>query len=198
MTLADRLTSRLTIPVTVDLEDGFSNDPAEAVELAAELAALGVAGINLEDGRPDGSLRPTADHAAVVKAIIAIAPMLFVNVRTDTYWASVGHPQERLAETIQRLTAYRDAGASGVFVPDWLTSPLLHAITTEVAVPLNVLWQPGVALSDYAAAGVARISIGSTLYRTALAAALASVQAFWNDATPATTPVEYGNLQQLL
>ena len=54
--LAAALAARLPVPLTVDLEGGYSADPGEVAALAAQLSELGVAGVNLEDGRPDGQL----------------------------------------------------------------------------------------------------------------------------------------------
>jgi 2-methylisocitrate lyase-like PEP mutase family enzyme len=115
--LAGQLVPRLGVPLTVDLEGGYAEDPAAVAGLARQLADLGVAGINLEDGLEHGQLRTIEQHAAVIEAVAAATPELFINARTDTYWRGVGNEQERLDETVRRLAAYRDAGAAGVFVP---------------------------------------------------------------------------------
>jgi 2-methylisocitrate lyase-like PEP mutase family enzyme len=44
---------RLPVHVTADIEDGYSDDPDEVAELVAELAAIGVEGINLRRARTD-------------------------------------------------------------------------------------------------------------------------------------------------
>lgn len=196
--LAAALVPRLAVPLTVDLEGGYAEDPLEVAQLAAGLAELGVAGINLEDGRPDGQLRPVAEHAAVIQAVAVAAPALFVNARTDTYWLRIGTEQERLPETIRRLAAYRDAGASGVFTPGLSDPAAIERVASAVALPLNVLWQPGVTLAELDAAGVARVSTGSALYRHALGAALAATTAAGAAGTPSTEPVDYAELQHHL
>ncbi|PZS25806.1 MAG: isocitrate lyase/phosphoenolpyruvate mutase family protein [Pseudonocardiales bacterium] len=196
--LARTLVDRVAVPITVDIEGGYSDDPAAVAALAAELAELGVAGVNLEDGRADGTLRSADAHAAIIRAVASAAPQLFVNARTDTYWLHVGGADERLDETTRRLVAYRDAGAAGVFSPG-LTDLVDTAIVAErVALPLNVLWRPGVELTALAAAGVARVSTGSALYRHALAAALATADAARTSTQPATPAVDYDDLQRLL
>jgi len=196
--LARELVPRLPVPLTVDLEGGYADDPGAVAALATELADLGVAGVNLEDGRADGRLRPVAEHAAVIGAVASAAPTLFVNARTDTYWLRVGPEDRRLDETTRRLTAYRDAGASGVFVPG--LSDLAHTtiVADAVGLPLNVLWRPGVDLSALADAGVARVSTGSALYRHALAAALTAAAAARSGGQPPTVPVDYDALQHHL
>jgi len=196
--LARALVERLAVPVTVDLEGGYSEDPARVAALAAQLAELGVAGVNLEDGRGSGQLRTAAEHAAVIRAVASAAPGLFINARTDTYWLQVGHEDDRLAETTTRLVAYRHAGASGVFVPGLSDLAAIATVADSVALPLNVLWRPGVSLSALAAAGVARISTGSALYRHALGAAVAVAHAARTDTQPPTVPVDYDRLQHLL
>lgn len=195
--LAIALAPRLPVPLTVDLESGYSDDPAEVADLVAELAAAGVAGVNLEDGRADGSLRPAALHAQVVAAVRAAAPEVFVNARTDAYWLGVGDPAGREAVTRGRLLAYRDAGASGVFVPGLTDLAVTARLVAEVGLPLNVLWQPG-ALARQADAGVARVSTGSGLYRHATGAALAAYRAAVVGEPPRTDPVDYAALQDLL
>ena len=196
--LAAELVARLPVPLTVDLEGGYAEDPVEIAHLAAGLAELGVAGVNLEDGRPDGRLRPVAHHAAVIEAVAAAAPTLFVNARTDTYWLRIGAEQERQAETIRRLSAYRDAGASGAFAPGLSDLAALERVAGAVALPLNVLWQPGVSLAELGAAGATRVSTGSALYRHALGAAVSAATAARTAGTPTTTPVDYAELQQHL
>ncbi len=80
--LATRL-ARLDALVSVDIADGFGADPAGR-DLAAELAGAGAAGINLEDGRADGSLAPVDVQCALVTAVKERVPGLFVNARTDS------------------------------------------------------------------------------------------------------------------
>ncbi len=85
LALAGRL-SHLPCLLTVDIEGGFGGGPDQVAEYAAALVAAGAAGINLEDGRADGSLVPVAEQCALIAAIKARVPDLFVNARTDVYW----------------------------------------------------------------------------------------------------------------
>ncbi|WP_405020678.1 cytochrome P450 [Kitasatospora sp. NBC_00070] len=170
-----RLTRRLgggAFLLSVDVEGGFSEDPDEVAELARELAAAGAVGINLEDGRADGTLAPVGLHAAKIAAVRAAVPGLFVNARTDTHWLG-----GRQAETALRLDAYQQAGADGVFVPG-LTDPAeIAAVLARLDVPLNVLHSPtGPTLPQLADLGVSRVSLGSLLYRAALGAALGALE----------------------
>jgi 2-methylisocitrate lyase-like PEP mutase family enzyme len=166
------LRGRLAIPLTVDVEGGFGGSPDEVADLAAELAAEGAAGVNIEDGRPGGDLAPPAAQAALIAAIKARVPGLFVNARTDTYWLGVSPP-----ETLDRARRYLDAGADGVFVPAVAADDEISALAEALPAPLNVLLLPGMTVPRLAALGVARVSTGSLLFRAALAAAVTTARA---------------------
>jgi 2-methylisocitrate lyase-like PEP mutase family enzyme len=200
MAVAAAIVPRLAVPVTVDVEAGYSEDPGAVAELAAELARLGAAGINLEDAAAgqSGRLRPPERQAEIIRAVVAAAPRLFVNARTDTYWLGVGPPARRLDDTITRLRAYADAGASGVFVPGLTEIAAVARVTGQILLPLNVLWRPDQSLQQLGRAGVARVSTGSALYRRALAAGLATAVAARDGSRPLGPDVSYHSLVHLL
>uniref|UniRef100_A0AAU3H2T3 Isocitrate lyase/phosphoenolpyruvate mutase family protein n=1 Tax=Streptomyces sp. NBC_01401 TaxID=2903854 RepID=A0AAU3H2T3_9ACTN len=154
--------------LSVDAEGGFSDDPAKVAELAVRLAAAGAVGINLEDGRGDGTLSPVPVHAAKIAAVKAAVPDLFVNARTDTHWL-----RTQQDETTARLDAYSRAGADGVFVPGLSDPAGISALVRFLDVPLNILYSPsGPGMAELGALGVRRVSLGSLLYRAALGAAV--------------------------
>ncbi|GAB2820395.1 isocitrate lyase/PEP mutase family protein [Streptomyces daliensis] len=180
--------ARLPVPVSVDIEGGFADTPEAVAALAAELWRAGVAGVNIEDGRPDGTLTDPALHAAKVTAVKEAAPGLFVNARTDTHWLRAD-PTVRGA--LRRAETYAVAGADGVFVPGVSDEDTIAALTSALAVPLNVLHSPALPSFDrLAALGVARVSLGSSLFRAALGHAVATAAALAAGAggAPATAP----------
>lgn len=192
LALARRL-GRGSFLFSVDAEGGFSDDPQEVAELAVRLYEAGAAGVNLEDGRPDGTLAPAELHAAKIAAVRSAAPALFVNARTDTYW--LGRDQE---ETATRLARYEQAGADGVFVPGLADPAAIAALTATLTVPLNILHTPtGPTLPALTALGVRRVSLGSLLYRTALSAALTTATAIRDALPPEPTPLPYAQVQAL-
>ncbi len=168
--LATRLAG-LPVPVTVDVEGGFSDDPGAVRDLGHELAAMGIAGVNLEDGRDNRGLAEPAHHARLVTAMGESG--LFVNARTDTYWLDTERDS-----TLDRVRAYVDAGASGVFVPGMVADAEVEALVAAAGVPVNLLFQPGrLSVATVRALGVRRVSTGSLLFRAALGAALETVEA---------------------
>lgn len=160
-----RLLSRLPGYVSVDIEDGYSDDPEEVAEY---VAGLGVAGVNIEDSTAERLVAPEA-HAAKVAAIKRRSPDLFVNARTDTYWLG---QDATVAATLTRAGAYVDAGADGVFVPGATDPGELRELTAGIDVPVNVLVVPGLSLAELGELGVRRVSTGSLPYRAAIDAAV--------------------------
>ena len=192
MALAERLAAA-SIAVTVDIEAGFSDDPAAVAAYVARLAELGVLGVNLEDSDVAGRLVDPALAAAKIAAIAAAAPAIFINARTDPFWiGGDASPAERHEEAVRRARRYLAAGATGVFVPGTLTIERIATLADEIPAPLNVLVQPGLPLADLAAARVARVSTGSLLLRVALGAIGAAAQAVRDGAfTPPTGTPTY-------
>ncbi|MEU5880663.1 isocitrate lyase/phosphoenolpyruvate mutase family protein [Spirillospora sp. NPDC047279] len=189
-----RALARLPVPVSVDIEGGFSDLPGEVAALVADLAAAGIAGVNIEDGRPDGSLRPAGEHAAVIEAVKAAAPEVFLNARTDTFWNGQGG----VRETIGRADAYAAAGADGIFVPGAAGDEDVRALVEAIPLPLNVLHLPGrTEFARLADLGVRRVSCGSLLYRTALRAAVTTALGIAGGEAERPVPA-YTDIQRLL
>ncbi len=174
--------ARLPVPVSTDIEDGYDDDP-DAV--AAYVAALGVAGINIEDSTEEALVAPQA-HAAKVAAIKRAAPDVFVNARVDTYWLG---QDATVAATLERAAAYVAAGADGVFVPGATDPDELRELSGAIPVPLNVLVVPGLSLAELGELGVRRVSTGSLPYRAAIDAAVGVAEAVRDGvAVPSATP----------
>ncbi|MYS83081.1 isocitrate lyase/PEP mutase family protein [Embleya scabrispora] len=181
--------ARLPVPVSVDIEGGFAERPEDVAALGVELIQAGVAGVNIEDGRADGTLTDVDHQAAVIAAVKEAAPTLFVNARTDTYWA--GGPTASLDETVRRIRAYRAAGADGVFVPGIQDEAAIETLVGATDATLNILYSPsGLSRARLAKLGVRRISTGSLLFRVAVRSAvdLAWAIAHDQDAGPVGAP----------
>jgi len=160
----ERIVAVSKIPVSVDFEAGYSDDPAVVAKHALKLQKLGVKGINLEDGKVVNGKRKLEKEKLLIKKIKAIKEVtkLFINARTDTY--TTKH-ENALEESIRRARLYEKAGADGIFVP-LLEEPLeIAAFVDEIKLPLNVFTTPN--LPSYQALkelGVKRISHGAKQY----------------------------------
>jgi len=173
--------------VSVDIEDGYSDDPDIVADYVAQLS---IAGINIEDSA-DGNLIDPARAAAKVAAVKQRNPEVFINARVDTYWLN---QDADTAKTIERALRYVEAGADGIFVPSANDRAELAELSRNIPRPLNTLPVPGLTLTDLGELGVARVSTGSAPYRAGLYAA-AQVARAVRDGQPLPPSAPYGELQ---
>ena len=162
---ARRIAARVDLPVTVDFEGAYSNDPAQVARNFAQLADTEVVGCNFEDQRVGGDgLHPIALQAERIAAARgAVGADFFINVRTDLFLKAPQetHDEAMLNEAVERVRAYADAGASGFFVPMLGDLEMLSRLCAVSPVPVNFMTYPGCpSNADVAATGVARISHG--------------------------------------
>ena len=190
--LAARL-CRLPAHITADIEDGYSDDPAEVADFVAHLAGQGLAGINLEDST-DGHLVDPAAFAGKVAAVKRRSPDVFINARVDNIWFG---EQATVDAVLLRAGIYADAGADGIFVPGLVDPEDIRAIAAGVALPLNVLAHPSLTVAELGELGVRRISSGSLPYRAAVDAAVNVVNAL-RDGTPVPAATPYWEMQSRL
>jgi 2-methylisocitrate lyase-like PEP mutase family enzyme len=176
--------------VSVDVEDGYSDEPDAVADYVAQLS---VAGINIEDSTAEKLIDPEL-AAAKVAAIKRRNPEVFVNARVDTYWL---HQDAQVGATIERALRYVEAGADGVFVPLANDHTELAELTRNIPRPVNTLPVPGLTLSDLGELGVARVSTGSSPYGAGLYAAAQTARAV-REGRPLPQVTPYGELQRRL
>ena len=157
----------LSVPLSVDAEGGYSDDPKTVGEVVRAIVNAGGIGINIEDGSASPDLL-VAKIAAARSAAEASGVNLFINARTDVYLRGLVHADRAIDETLQRAARYRDAGCDGIFVPAVTDPDAIRTIAAAVELPLNVLVVPNLppmaALADL---GVARVSAGSGIAQVA-------------------------------
>jgi 2-methylisocitrate lyase-like PEP mutase family enzyme len=164
-----------TVPVSIDLEDGYSDDPAQVAALVRDVAREGAVGINLEDGSEAPELL-----VAKIQAIRAgMGDAFFINARTDVYLRGMASGPEAVAMTIERLGRYAQAGGNGAFVPGISEAADIAAVAAGMHLPLNVMVVPGLPpVVELYRLGVRRISAGPALFQHAFAAGLAATRDF--------------------
>lgn len=163
-----RISLHTTLPLTVDIEAGYSRDHKLIVEHIVRLSELGIVGINIEDSIVDGNRElVNADEFASLLEQISTALSrnnvnVFINARTDTYILGV---ENGLQETIDRANLYCQAGANGIFVPCITNENEIEQLVKCVSTPINVMCMPE--LPDFEQLknlGVKRISMGNFLF----------------------------------
>ena len=185
------------IPVSADVEGGFSENPEAVAGFVRRTRETGAVGINIEDA--DGTAEALADKIAAVRA--AVGPDLFINARCDLWLRGIGPVEGRLEEAARRAALYRAAGADGLFMPG-VTDPDAIATLVDLGLPLNLLARP--ALPDakgLEVLGVRRLSAGSNIAAAAYAAADRLTRGFLadGDSKPqAAEAMDYGALNALM
>ncbi len=163
-----RISSKINIPLSVDLEAGYSRDPKTIADHIKQLAQLGVVGINLEDSIVEDVrvLLSAEDFSKTISKIKNILEKeginIFLNIRTDTFIVKNQNP---VAETFRRIQLYEKAGADGIFVPCITQVSDIKSMVENTSLPINVMCMPN--LPDFPTLqklGVKRISMGNFLY----------------------------------
>lgn len=165
---ATRIADAVDLPVTVDFEGAYSDDPEEGGRNVARLKETGAVGCNFEDQRiGEDGIHPLELQVRRIEAIRrAVGTDFFINARTDLYLKIKEQDESLLEHVIERGKAFADAGASGFFVPRLADSRQIERVVREVPLPLNLIAFPGAPpKAEWAAAGVARISHGPFPHR---------------------------------
>jgi 2-methylisocitrate lyase-like PEP mutase family enzyme len=167
-----RLASSTSLPLNVDSERCYPDDPGGVAQTVAFLADAGAAGFSIEDYDPAADSIDDIEAAAERVAIAAEAahrlpdPMVLTG-RAENHIRGVAD----LEDTIARLIAYRDAGADVLYAPGLSDVEQIAAVVKAVAAPVNVLALPnGPTVAELASVGVRRVSTGSSLARFAYGA----------------------------
>jgi 2-methylisocitrate lyase-like PEP mutase family enzyme len=179
-TVAD-IVRRAKVPLSVDVEGGYSSDLAAVGETVGAVAAAGAVGINIEDGAGTPDLL-CAKIESAKRASLKRGVDLFVNARTDVYLRSLVAPERQVEETLARAERYRAAGADGIFVPGVVDGATIRTIAAGVKLPLNVLARPGLPpAAELQALGARRLSAGSGITQAAYGRMASLAAAFLRD-----------------
>jgi 2-methylisocitrate lyase-like PEP mutase family enzyme len=173
--VAGRIARAVNVPVTADLEAGYGTTVKDMVETVKAAIAAGIIGMNLEDvtGDDESSFVDLPLQVQKIRAICEAAKSLGVpfvlNARTDTYLMPIGPEATRFERTVERLRAYRDAGAACLFAPGLYDRETIAKLVKAVEAPLNILANPACPpIAELEKIGVARVSAGSGLMRAAM------------------------------
>jgi 2-methylisocitrate lyase-like PEP mutase family enzyme len=169
---ARRIMNSVDLPLTVDFEGAYSDDPAEGARNVAQLKATGAVGCNFEDQVIGGEgLHPLDLQAQRIRAIRdAVGDDFFINARTDLFLKTQTYDDALIDQVVERGKAFADAGASGFFVPRIAEPAHIERVVREVPLPLNAIAFPGAPDKKvWADAGVARISHGPFPHRALMA-----------------------------
>ena len=159
--MVKRIKACTSIPLTVDVERGYSNNLNELADNIEQLIDAGVVGINLEDSQ--GEEIYLKKLSTIKNHLVKNNQKLFINARTDGFLLKVDSPLEA---TLKRAGLYRDAGADGLFVTAVSDSATIKNIALSTTLPLNIVGRPTLSsIKDLSEAGVRRISMAVFLFK---------------------------------
>ena len=163
------------VPLNADFENGFADDPDGVAENVTRAIATGIAGLSIEDSPNDGRT-PLYDFATSVARVKAARAAIdraggdvVFTARAENFIRGVPD----LDDTLNRLKAYKDAGADCLYAPGIKTREQIEKVVQAAGpIPVNFLafGAFGLTVDDLAAMGVRRISVGGSLARVAMAA----------------------------
>lgn len=169
------------LPVSIDMEGGYSDDPEAVSTLAVRLVEAGAQGINIEDG--GGAPELLAAKIAAICA--AVGGELFINARCDLWLRGVGAAETRADEALRRAAIYAAAGADGFFAPGLVETTGIAALTAGTSLPVNLLALPGLpGAAALERLGVRRLSAGSGLASAAYGRVADLTRDFLADGNP--------------
>ncbi len=158
------------LPLSVDLENAYGPDPANAALAITRVAEAGAVGGSIEDYDPEGHIygfqHAVERIAAAVDAARDLEFPFTLTARAENHIR--GNPD--LEDTIARLQAFEQAGADVLYAPGLRNAEEIETVCRAVSKPVNVLARPGLSLSEVVEAGAQRVSVGSGLTWVAIAA----------------------------
>lgn len=182
---AAALVSATELPVSADLENGFSDDPEQTAVTVRLAAQAGLAGCSIEDWNgADGVIYDIGLARAKVEAAAEAAHGgdhgLVLTARAENHI----HGVTDLDDTITRLQAYQQAGADVLYAPGIVDATDIGRVVASVDLPVNVLVLPGVPpVAELARLGVRRVSVGGHLSLVAYGAMAAAARELLDSGT---------------
>lgn len=166
------IVASVAIPVSLDVEAGYSKTAEGVGETVAAVLKAGAVGINLEDQMIGGEglygIEPQCERIRSAReASERTGTALFINARTDSYLQAdpTTYSEEHLTEAVRRGNAYAEAGADGFFVPGLGDAVAIKTLCQQIPLPLNLMMTDDTpTIAQLAALGVARISAGPRPY----------------------------------
>jgi 2-methylisocitrate lyase-like PEP mutase family enzyme len=164
------ISAAVDLPLNVDAERCFADDLAGVAETVALLAEAGAAGCSIEDYDPArGALEDVTVAADRVAAAAESAHRygMLLTARAENALYGI----DDIDDTVERLRAYRAAGADVVYAPRLTDADAIRRVVAATDAPANVLaMRHGPSIPELAELGVRRVSTGGPLARAAYGA----------------------------
>jgi 2-methylisocitrate lyase-like PEP mutase family enzyme len=169
LSVVKRIVNNTNLPISADIEAGYSTSVKGVVEAAKAALDVGAVGINLEDSTGDETklFFAISEQVEKIKAIRSMADTrgisLVINLRTDVYMLGKEGNAEKFKHTVERANIYKEAGADCIFVPEIgeFNEQIIIDLVKEINAPLNIIAADNIPpVQKLEEIGVARLSFG--------------------------------------
>lgn len=155
-----RIKSVAGVPVSVDMERGYTDDLKALTGNIQKLLDIGIVGINLEDQQ--GEEIYLKKLYSIKNYLEQTGQKLFINARTDVFLQKLPNPEETV---LTRADLYKKAGADGLFITGIQDTVIIRKFVAAIDLPVNVVGLSNISSVQLLAdCGVKRISMAGILY----------------------------------
>ena len=166
-----KIADAVTIPVSMDSENAYADQPRDVFDNLQRISSTGVAGASIEDytGDPQNpyyELELAVERVRAAKdAVRDMVYPFILTARSECYLYGHADP---FKESVRRVNRYREAGADCLYVPGIRDLQTIRELAEATDGPINVvmgLAGTPISLAELRDAGVTRVSIGGSLAR---------------------------------
>ncbi len=172
-----RIAGAVSVPVNVDAENGYGDDPEAVAECIRRCIHAGAVGAGIEDYTQDPA-HPLYERTLAVERIRAAREAADASgvpfVLTARAECHLYRVPGAFAESVARSNLYREAGADCLYTPGVRDRAEVAALVREIDGPMNFVVGKGMAdytLGELGELGIRRVSIGGSLMRATFALA---------------------------
>ena len=172
-----RIVGAVSVPVNVDAENGYGDDPEAVAECIRRCIHAGAVGAGIEDYTQDPA-HPLYERTLAVERIRAAREAADASgvpfVLTARAECHLYRVPGAFAESVARSNLYREAGADCLYTPGVRDRAEVAALVREIDGPMNFVVGKGMAdytLGELGELGIRRVSIGGSLMRATFALA---------------------------
>ncbi|MDP1471838.1 isocitrate lyase/phosphoenolpyruvate mutase family protein [Priestia megaterium] len=170
---SQQLIHNSNVPVSVDAEGLYADSLETLYSNAQFLFITGISGINFEDKKNRShtyelwDINEQADRIRTLKhAATSLNTNIFINARTDVFFKEEKHSIALVKEALNRVDAYANAGADGIFIPGLTNIELIEEFSKNSTLPVNIMLNSSTTIksTNWKSVGVSRVSYGPHSY----------------------------------
>lgn len=176
LSILSKIANSVNVPVTADIESGYTVNETQLQENIKELLKSGIVGINIEDTNHNTkslfSIQSQCERIKIIRTVARELDIpLFINARADVllYDKDFSTDETQIEELINRGLAYKEAGADCFYPIVLRQKSSIEKLVKQLNMPINILTLPEIpSLKELHDIGVARVSLGPSFLKIAL------------------------------